>query len=58
MGMEVVVQITLNVRKEKGIVIKTPIVIRPWVIDVEKITVQLVFRKTSIAVRMIQNMFA
>ena len=58
MGMEVVVQITLNVRKEKGIVIKNPIVIRPWVIDVEKITVQLVFRKTSIAVRMIQNMFA
>ena len=58
MGMEVVVQITLNVRKEKGIVIKIPIVIRPWVIDVEKITVQLVFRKTSIAVRMIQNMFA
>ena len=57
MGMEVVVQITFNVRKEKEIVIKIPIVMRPWVIDAGKITVQLVFQKTSIAVRMNQKMF-
>ena len=57
MGMEIVVQITFNVMKKKEIVIKIPIVMWPWVIDAEKITVQLVFQQTSIAVQKIQNMF-
>ena len=57
MGMEIVVQITFNVMKKKEIAIKIPIVMWPWVIDAEKITVQLVFQQTSIAVQKIQNMF-
>ena len=57
MDMEIVVQITFNVMKKKEIVIKIPIVMWPWVIDAEKITVQLVFQQTSIAVQKIQNMF-
>ena len=57
MDMVIVVQMTFNVTMEKEIVTKIPIVIILWVIDVEKITVLLVFHQTSIAAQKIQKMF-
>ena len=57
MDMVIVVQMTFNVTTEKEIVTKIPIVIILWVIDVEKITVLLVFHQTSIAAQKIQKMF-